>query len=61
MLVASVSLNNLANLYSSVGRYMEAEPLYTEALGMARELLGSAHPDIATFVRYLRVFSQGQK
>ncbi|MBC6480870.1 MAG: hypothetical protein GDA56_26930 [Hormoscilla sp. GM7CHS1pb] len=40
---------------------MEAEPLYTEALGMAGELLGSAHPDIATFVRYLRVFSQGRE
>ena len=40
-----ISLNNLAFLYNSQGRYGEAEPLYREALQASREVLGPRHPD----------------
>ncbi len=39
------SLNNLALLYNSQGRYSEAEPLYIEALAIAEKLLGANHPN----------------
>ena len=42
-----MSLNNLAGLYYSQGRYAEAEPLYVEALQMSKKLLGQEHPDVA--------------
>ena len=41
------SLNNLAELYRSQGRYTEAEPLYREALDLRKQLLGDNHPDVA--------------
>jgi hypothetical protein len=41
------SLNNLAGLYHSQGRYTEAEPLYLEALDLRKQLLGDNHPDVA--------------
>ncbi len=40
----ATSLNNLANLYKSQGKYEEAEPLYLQALEMSRQLLGQQHP-----------------
>ena len=36
----AASLNNLAGLYRSQGRWAEAEPLYDEALKIRRELFG---------------------
>ena len=39
------SLNNLAGLYASQGRYGEAEPLYARALGIMRARLGGNHPN----------------
>jgi tetratricopeptide (TPR) repeat protein len=44
----ATSLNNLAALYESQGRYEEAEPLYLDALAMRKRLLGEAHPDVAS-------------
>ena len=44
----AASLNNLAGLYKSQGRYGEAEPLYLEALAMRKQLLGEAHPAVAS-------------
>ncbi|TRT70015.1 MAG: tetratricopeptide repeat protein, partial [Microcystis sp. M_OC_Ca_00000000_S217Cul] len=41
------SLNNLAALYDSQGRYTEAEPLYLEALDLRKRLLGDNHPSVA--------------
>jgi len=41
------SLNNLAGLYRSQGRYGEAEPLYLEALAIRKAELGDRHPDTA--------------
>ncbi|MCA2506114.1 MAG: tetratricopeptide repeat protein [Microcystis sp. M54BS1] len=39
------SLNNLAKLYYSQGRYKEAEPLYLQALAIAEQALGENHPN----------------
>ena len=38
------SLNNLASVYDNQGRYAEAEPLFAQALALAREVLGERHP-----------------
>jgi hypothetical protein len=38
------SLNNLANLYDSQGRFTEAEPLLVKALALRQVMLGDQHP-----------------
>ena len=43
-----ISMNNLAFLYESQGRYGEAEPLYAEALALRRAVLGKQHPQTLT-------------
>ncbi|MEM9567546.1 MAG: tetratricopeptide repeat protein, partial [Cyanobacteria bacterium P01_E01_bin.34] len=51
------SLNNLAALYRSQGRYEQADPLLVQALELRQELLGEKHPNtIATQnnLEYLR-------
>ncbi len=40
----ATSLNNLAALYQSQGKYEQAEPLYIQALDMQRRVLGEEHP-----------------
>jgi tetratricopeptide (TPR) repeat protein len=55
----ALSLNNLALLYQSQGRYTEAEPLYLEAINIATQALGENHPHTQTVYRnYLRMLSQ---
>ena len=49
----ATSLNNLAALYRSQGRYEEAEPFYQQALEMRRELLGDRHPSVASSLNNL--------
>ncbi|CCI34922.1 Kinesin light chain (fragment) [Microcystis aeruginosa PCC 9701] len=49
----ATSLNNLAHLYESQGRYTEAEPLYLEALDLRKRLLGDNHPSVATSLNNL--------
>jgi tetratricopeptide (TPR) repeat protein len=49
----AASLNNLALLYDSQGRYAEAEPLYQQALEMTKRLLGEEHPSVATSLNNL--------
>jgi tetratricopeptide (TPR) repeat protein len=39
------SLNNLANLYKSQGKYEVAEPLYQQALKICEQVLGENHPN----------------
>ena len=39
-----MTLNNLAGLYESQGKYDEAEPLYTRALGILLRSVGPSHP-----------------
>jgi len=47
------SLNNLASLYKSQGRYEEAEPLLLQALESRRSLLGKNHSDVASSLNNL--------
>ncbi|GAB4459172.1 MAG: hypothetical protein OHK0037_04110 [Elainellaceae cyanobacterium] len=44
----ATSLNNLAGLYESMGRYTEAEPLYLRALPILFSRLGQDHPTSQT-------------
>ena len=44
----ALSLNNLAGLYESEGKYGAAEPLYQRALKIHENTLGADHPDVAT-------------
>ncbi|MDZ8227763.1 tetratricopeptide repeat protein, partial [Nostoc sp. ChiVER01] len=58
----ATSLNNLALLYNSQGRYSEAEPLFIQALALRRQLLGDEHPNVATSLNNLAnlYYSQGR-
>ena len=47
------SLVWLAYLYHLQGRYLEAEPLYLQALELRRLLLGENHPDVANSLNNL--------
>ena len=49
----AASLNNLAALYESQGRYEQAEPLYLQALELSQRLLGEDHPNVATSLNNL--------
>ena len=42
------TLNNLAYLYYSQGRYDQAEPLFLQALELSKRLLGEDHPQVAS-------------
>jgi tetratricopeptide (TPR) repeat protein len=41
-------LNNLAELYESMGEYKKVEPHYLKSLKIREKILGEEHPDIAT-------------
>ena len=47
------SLNQLATLYRSQGKYNEAEPLYLRSLSIYEKQLGENHPNIATSLNNL--------
>ena len=47
------SLNGLALLYDSQGRYNDAEPLYLQSLDIRKRQLGNDHPDVATTLNNL--------
>ena len=40
-------LNNLANLYTDQGKYVEAEQLFQRALLIKENMLGPVHPSVA--------------
>jgi len=52
------SLNNLALLYDSQGRYAEAEPLFQEALKIAEGQLGVNHPNTITIRENLQFYGK---
>ena len=58
----ATSLNNLAVLYASQGKYAEAEPLHQRALAIREKTLGPEHKDVATGLTNLaRLYaSQGE-
>jgi tetratricopeptide (TPR) repeat protein len=47
------SLNQLARLYNSQGKYNEAEPLYLRSLSIVEKQLGENHPHFATSLNNL--------
>ncbi|MEH2164643.1 MAG: tetratricopeptide repeat protein, partial [Nostoc sp.] len=57
----ATSLNNLALLYKSQGRYSNAEPLYIEALEIAEKRLGANHPDTITYRENLEALRQNRQ
>ena len=56
------SLNGLALLYDSQGRYNDAEPLYLQSLDIRKRQLSNDHPDVATSLNNLAqlYYSQGR-
>ncbi|MDB9387472.1 tetratricopeptide repeat protein, partial [Microcystis aeruginosa] len=56
----ALSLNNLAALYESQGRYTEAEPLYLQALDLRKQLLGDNHPHVAICLNNLAALYDSQ-
>ena len=56
----ATSINNLAGLYDSQGRYEDAEPLCIQALQMSQKLLGQEHPDVATSLNNLALLYDHQ-
>jgi CHAT domain-containing protein len=54
------SLNNLAELYLSQGRYSEAEPLLKQSLAIRKQQLGDNHPDTAQSLNNLAGLYQSQ-
>jgi hypothetical protein len=49
----AASLNNLALLYKSQGRYNDAKPLYVQSLDITERQLGNDHPDVANSLNNL--------
>ncbi len=43
----ATSLNNLALVYKTQGRYADAEPLYKRALAITEKTLGPEHPHVS--------------
>jgi len=54
----ATSLNNLASLYDSQGRYSEAEPLYLDALAMSERALGANNPTTIIVRNNLQLLQQ---
>ena len=54
------TVNNLASLYRSQGRYGEAEPLYRRALEASERVLGPEHPHTLGSVNNLAVLYRSQ-
>ncbi len=52
------SLNYLAGLYDSQGRYGQAEPLYLQALELKERVLGVNHPSTVTTRENLAILRQ---
>ena len=55
-----MSLHNLALLYKTQGRYVEAEPLIKRALEASERVLGKEHPDTLRSVNNLAVLYRTQ-
>ena len=49
----ATSLNNLAGLYQTQGKYAEAEPLHRRSLAIVEKALGPEHPAVATSLNNL--------
>jgi CHAT domain-containing protein len=56
----AMSLNSLAELYRSQGRYTDAEPLYQRSLDILEGALSRDHPDVGTALNNLAALYQSQ-
>ena len=56
----TLTLNNLAAVYQSLGRHAEAEPLYRRSLAIREEALGPDHADVGTAVNNLAALLNSQ-
>ncbi len=56
----ATSLNNLAALYDTQGKYDQAEPLYRRSLAIREKALGPDHPDVATSLNNLAALYKTQ-
>jgi tetratricopeptide (TPR) repeat protein len=54
------SLNNLAELYRTQGRYGEAEPLYERSLWIFEKILGPDHTDVGNSLNNLAALYDSQ-
>ncbi|MDB9520783.1 tetratricopeptide repeat protein [Dolichospermum circinale CS-1225] len=56
----ALSLDGLAQLYYSQGRYNDAEPLYLQSLDICKRQLGDDHPHVALSLNNLAVLYESQ-
>ena len=56
----ATSLGRLASLYHDQGRYLEAEPLYLQALDIRQRQSGEQHPSVATSLNNLALLYRAQ-
>ena len=54
------TLNNLALVYWTQGKYSEAEGLYKRALAILEKALGANHPDVARTLNDLALVYRAQ-
>ncbi len=54
------SVNNLAALYHTQGKYAEAEPLHQRSLAIREKALGPEHPNVATSLNNLAALYEAQ-
>jgi tetratricopeptide (TPR) repeat protein len=57
----ALSLNNLAAIYHTMGKYTMAEPLYTRSLDIKKKLLGEDHADVALNLHNLAVLYSARR
>ncbi|WP_375467540.1 tetratricopeptide repeat protein, partial [uncultured Nostoc sp.] len=57
----ATSLNNLAGLYDSQGRYSDAKPLCIQALAIAEKRLGANHPNTITIRENLEALRRNRQ
>jgi tetratricopeptide (TPR) repeat protein len=57
----ALSLNNLAAVYHTQGKYTMAEPLYTRSLDIKTKVHGEEHPEVALNVHNLAVLYSARR
>lgn len=57
----ALSLNNLAAVYHTQGKYTMAEPLYNRSLDIKQRLLGEEHPEVALNVHNLAILYSARR
>lgn len=57
----ALSLNNLAAVYHTMGKYTMAEPLYTRSLDIKKRVHGDDHPEVALNLHNLAVLYSARR